>query len=149
MNIDLIAVALSILKDEASGDVKAAASKMDLDAYSMTWMYKSGDILFPAVSGEDVKKAMDEVYAIQGRSYEIVNVAQGENVAFIELIESYPDAESGKMFRTPITLVLEFRDGKIVRGRHYTDPALSHMHLGAERIYDALGKKPRTTISGD
>lgn len=144
-----IDIALKLLKYEASGDVKNAADKMDLDNYSMTWMYKSKDTLFPSVSGKAVRAAMDEVYEIQGRKYEILNTAQHENVVFVEMIESYPSEEAGKEYRTPVTLVLEFKDGKVVRGRHYCDPQLSYEYLEAETIYKATGHKPKLIIEGE
>jgi hypothetical protein len=109
-------------------------------------MYKSRNTLFPKVEGAEVKKAMEHAYTIQNRTYEIINSAQGDSVVFIEMIENYPDEASGKTFRTPITLVLEFNGEKITRGRHYTDPALSHEFLESEQIYSALGKKPEMNI---
>lgn len=146
MNKNLIDVALALLQDEANGDIVSAKAKMDLDNYSMTWMYKSGETLFPAVQGEALKQEMGEAYEIQKREYEIVNTAQNGNVVFIEMVESYPDPKTGEGFRTPITLVLEFTDGKVVRGRHYTDPNLSHEHLSKEVIHGALGQEPKRTI---
>ena len=52
----------------------------------------------------------------------------------VELVESYPDPDSKKMYRTPLVLVLEFKDGKIHRGRHYCDPQLSYLYLSAKQI---------------
>jgi hypothetical protein len=146
MNDNLLKIALEILKDEASGDTKAAAEKMHLDDYSMTWMYRSKSDLFPSVSGDVVRESMSDVYTIKGRVYEIINHAQGDDVVFIEMIESYPDEKSGKEFRTPITLVLKFKDGKIITGRHYTDPQLSYEYLSKETIYSALKQRPMFSI---
>lgn len=106
MEKNLIPIALELLQNEADGDVVSAKEKMDLDAYSMTWMYRSDDTLFPSVYGDALRGEIEEVYEITGREYEIVHTAQNDNVVFIEMIESYPDKESGKEYRTPITLVL-------------------------------------------
>lgn len=145
--INLIEVALALLQDEANGDIVAAKAKMDLDHYSMTWMYRTGETLFPSVQGEMLKGVMDEVYEITDRQYEIMNTAQDANVVFIEMIESYPDLKTKKEYRTPITLVLEFNDeGKVVRGRHYCDPQISHEYLERDIIHNAIGRKPILVI---
>jgi len=52
----------------------------------------------------------------------------------VELVESYPDPETKKVFRTPLVLVLEMEGGKIKTGRHYTDPKLSHSGLTEDQI---------------
>lgn len=146
MQLDLTSIALQLLQDEANGDVVSAKEKMDLDSYSMTWMYQTKDSLFPSVSGDSLKGEMEDIYEITGREYEIVHTAQNQNVVFIEMIESYPDTESGKVYRTPITLVLEFKDGKVVRGRHYCDPKLSLESLSKQQIHSAVGATPQQII---
>ncbi len=133
-NIQLV---LNILKNEADGDVAAALTKMTTD-YSMTWMYQGKDgELFPT-TGMDVKAELDEVYPIKGREYDIRNITEGENVVMLEVIESYPDPDTGQMYRTPQVIVLEFEDGKIKTGRHYCDPRLSYLELSKEQINTAL-----------
>lgn len=128
-----IQTVINILKDEVRGDVKSALKKMASD-YSMTWMYQSKDgKLFPHTE-KDVKKELEEVYPIKERKYKIKNIAEGENVVMVELVESYPDPETKKIYRTPLVLVLEMKDGKIKTGRHYTDPRLSHLFLTKEDI---------------
>ena len=146
INTNLIKVALALLQDEANGNVSKAKEKMELDEYSMTWMYRSRDTLFPNVKGEMLKKEMEDVYKIPDRQYEIMHTAQNDDVVFIEMIESYPDTETGKEYRTPITLVLEFKESKVVRGRHYTDPNLSHEYLSQEVIHAAIGSVPKIVI---
>ncbi len=131
-----VKTALSILQDEANGDVAAALTKMTQD-YRMTWMYKSKDELFPK-TGDNIHDELDEVYPINGREYDIRNIAEAENVVMIEMIESYPDPETGKVYRTPQVIVLEFKDGLIRTGRHYCDPNLSYMELPTEQIDLAL-----------
>lgn len=141
--IKVIEIALALLQDEANGDIVAAKAKMDLDNYSMTWMYRSRETLFPSIQGEMLKEVMDEVYEITDRQYEIMNTAQEGNTVFIEMIESYPDLKTNKEYRTPITLVLEFNDeGKVVRGRHYCDPQISHEYLERGIIHSAIGREP-------
>ena len=131
-----VKTALSILQDEVNGDVASALAKMAQD-YRMTWMYKSKNELFPK-TGDNIHDELDEVYPINGREYDIRNIAEGENVVMIEMIESYPDPETGKVYRTPQVIVLEFKDGLIRTGRHYCDPSLSYMELTTEQVDLAL-----------
>lgn len=131
-----IQTVLDILKNEVDGDVKAALGKMT-DDYSMTWMYQRSDELFPS-TGKDVESEMKEVYPIKGRKYDIRNIAEGEDVVMVELIESYPDPKTGKEYRTPLVLVLEMEDGKIRKGRHYCDPNVSFLHLQEKQVEDGL-----------
>lgn len=129
-----INTALKILADEVRGDVSAALAKTDA-GYSMTWVYKSpakGD-LFP-VSRPDFKAEMKEIYSIKGRKYDVKNVAEGKDVVMVELVESYPDPETNKLRQTPLVIVLEFKNGKIVRGRHYCDPNLSYIDIEKSTI---------------
>jgi ketosteroid isomerase-like protein len=143
-----IQTVLKILQDEANGDVHAALTKMASD-YRMTWMYKSKDELFPK-TGDDVHAELDDVYPIQGRKYDIRNISEGNEVVMIEMIESYPDPETGKVYRTPQVIVLEFKDGLIRTGRHYTDPDLSYMELSIDQINLALrDTKTKTHIEGN
>ena len=132
-NIQLV---LDILKNEADGDVKVALTKMTKD-YKMTWMYQGKEDLFPTTSN-DVDAELEDVYPIKGREYDIRNIAEGENVVMIEMIESYPDPNDGQMYRTPQVIVLELKDGLIHTGRHYTDPRLSFMELTKEQLDSVL-----------
>lgn len=133
-NVQLV---LDILKNEADGDVSAAFEKMT-DDYSMTWMYQAKDnSLFPS-TGENIEDELDDVYPIKGREYDIRNIAEGENLVIIEVIESYPDPETGQLYRTPQVIILELKDGKIKTGRHYTDPRLSYLELSKESVDEAL-----------
>lgn len=129
-NINLV---LEILKNEVDGDINGALAKMSKD-YSMTWVYQSqnGD-LFPTTAS-NLEGELAEVYVIKGRSYDIRNICESENVVIVELIESYPDPNTGKVYRTPQVIVLEIFDGKIHKGRHYTDPKLSYLDLSIENI---------------
>lgn len=132
---------LDILKNEVDGDSKAALKKMTRD-YTMTWVYQSKKQLFPSVK-VTVSDELDDVYPIKGREYHIKNIAEGKNVVMIELIESYPDPETKKVYRTPLVLVLEMKGGKIRTGRHYCDPDLSYLHLKpaqAAKAYKNGGK---------
>ena len=139
-----IQTVLDILKNEVDGDVKSALEKMASD-YSMTWMYQRGDELFPSVS-KNVAQEMGETYPIKGRKYDIRNVAEGEGVVMVELVESYPDPETGKEYRTPLILVLEMKDGKIRKGRHYCDPRISFLHLSEKQIDEGLKDTSSKTI---
>lgn len=129
-NIQLV---LEILEDERSGRVKEALQKMSPD-YSMTWVYqtKSGE-LFPA-SKNNLEEEIESVYQIKGREYDIKNITENNTVVMVELIESYPDPETAKIYRTPLVLVLEMENGKIKKGRHYCDPTISHLHLTKEQV---------------
>lgn len=140
-----IELVLDILKNEAAGDVAAAFEKMT-DDYSMTWMYQGkNEELFPT-TGENVKAELNDVYPIKGREYDIRNITEGENVVMIEVIESYPDPETGQMYRTPQVIVLEFENDKIKTGRHYCDPRLSYLELSKEDINKALRDNTSKTV---
>lgn len=105
------------------------------DDYSMTWVYKHPKTskLIPKVK-TDVSKEMAKVYVIKDRKYDIKNITANEKVVMIEMIESYTDPETKKLMRTPQVIVLEFRDGKISKGRHYCDPNLSCLDLDDETL---------------
>ena len=124
---------LEILEDERSGRVKEALEKMSSD-YSMTWVYqtRSGE-LFPK-SENNFEKEVENIYQIKNREYDIKNITENDNVVMIELIESYPDLETNKIYRTPLVLVLEMENGKIKKGRHYCDPTISFLCLSKEQI---------------
>ncbi|MCR4306365.1 MAG: hypothetical protein NUV42_00170 [Candidatus Yonathbacteria bacterium] len=119
---------IDILKDEINGDVKSALKKMTKD-YTMTWVYqkKNGE-LFPSTKN-DLDTELEEVYPIKGREYDIKNIAEGDNVVMVEMVESYSDPDTKKIYRTPLVIVLEMKNGKIRTGRHYCDPKLSYLHL--------------------
>src|SRR3989344_4714636 len=98
-----IQVVLDVLKDEVDGDLTSALKKMTAD-YTMTWVY-DGKKLFPTTT-PNLKAELEEVYPIKGRQYDIKNIAEGENVIIVEMIESYPDPKTKKVYRTPLVLVL-------------------------------------------
>ncbi len=125
---------IDILQDEVNGDISAALKKMS-DDYTMTWVYADIDEkqLFPTTK-KDVRKDMKEAYVIKGRQYDIRNIAEGKDVVFVELIESYPDSKTKKVYRTPLVLVLEMKKGEIRTGRHYLDPRLSGKDLTKTQI---------------
>jgi len=142
-----IKTVLDILHDEVRGSVEAALKKMG-DNYSMTWVYKSPrkGVLFPK-TGKNIKKEMRQSYPIKGREYDIKNIAEGDGVVMVELIESYPDPKTKKIYRTPLVLVLEMDKGKITSGRHYCDPNLSYLHLSKSQVARAHeGKKSKMVI---
>lgn len=89
--------------------------------------------MFPR-SEKDIEKELDTVYQIKDREYDIKNITENDSVVMVELVESYPDQKTGKVYRTPLVLVLEMKDGKIRRGRHYCDPKISHMFLSKDEI---------------
>lgn len=129
-------VVLSILKNEVDGDVAAALEKM-AEGYSMTWMYQGKEVLFPS-TGAAVENELEEVYPIKGRVYDIRNFAESDSVVMLEMIESYPDPDTGKVYKTPQVIVLEMKDGKILTGRHYCDPDVSHLDLADEDLERGL-----------
>ena len=134
-----IKIVLNILNDEVRGDWRSALKKLHRN-YSMTWMYKAvkTNKLFPSTGHNNIKDELKEVYPIKGRKYDIKNIGEGKDVVMVELIESYPDPITKKIYRTPLVLVLKFKGGKIITGRHYCDPRISYLHLsrkGVEKIY--------------
>lgn len=140
----LIETTLQLLKDEIKGDVKNALQKMH-PKYSMTWVYKtSKGILFPSVDFRTIKKAMKDAYQIKGRQYEIKNIAEGDNVVMVEMIESYPDQDTKEVYRTPLVVVLEFEKGEVITGRHYCDPKLSYESLTVKGVSKAFKNKRKS-----
>lgn len=128
-----IKIVLQILKDEIKGDTKAALKKL-AKGYVMTWAYiDKNEKLFPRI-GLDIKKELEKVYPTKGRKYDIKNIAENRNVVMVEMIESYPDPKTRKIYRTPLVIVLEMEKGKIKKGRHYCDPRLSYMYLTKRQI---------------
>lgn len=136
-----IQIVLDILRDEVRGSVESALKKMS-DSYSMTWIYKSPrkGVLFPKTD-KNLKKEMRQSYPIKGRQYDIKHIAEGNGVVMLELVESYPDPKTKKIYRTPLVLVLEMNKSKIQTGRHYCDPNLSYLHLSKSQVARAYGKK--------
>ncbi len=100
-------------------------------------VYGDGKKLFPATTN-DLKGELEEVYPIKGRQYDIKNIAEGIDVVMVELIESYPDPKTKKVYRTPLVLVLEMKNGKIRTGRHYLDPKLSKKYLTPAQVKKAF-----------
>jgi len=135
---------LDVLKDEVRGDVKSALHKITKD-YSMTWVYKGRGQLFPHTE-KSIKKGLERVYPISGREYDIKNIAEGDGIVMIELIESYPDPKTKKVYRTPLVLVLEMKNGKIKTGRHYCDPEISWMYLSKAQVEKAFKKKSKSKL---
>jgi hypothetical protein len=129
-------VVLEILKNEVDGNAKAALTKMTSD-YSMTWMYKKGRKFFPTTTNT-MEEDLEEVYPIKGRQYDIRNIAEGKDLLMLEMIESYPDPDTGEVYRTPQIIVLEMKGGKIKTGRHYCDPKTSFGNLSIDEINSAL-----------
>lgn len=140
-NIKLV---LDILKDEINGDTQSALNKMSRN-YTMTWVYKKGEVLFPQ-SKPDFSDGMKEIYHIKNRKYEIKNIAEGENLVMVELVEIYPDPKTAEVYRTPLVIVLELTGGKIARGRHYCDPDISWMNLSAEEVEKAYQESPTKIV---
>jgi ketosteroid isomerase-like protein len=137
-----LAISLSLLRDEITGNVANAMTKLS-PRYSMTWVYRSPKtgVLFPRsrrTSRTQFVRSLKHVYKFKGRHYDIRNVACTRNVVMIEMVESYPDPNNTKRYRTPLVLVLEFEKGKVKRGRHYCDPRLSRMHLSQRTIEKAF-----------
>lgn len=77
---------------------------------------------------------MKDAYSIRGRKYDIKNIAEGRDLVMVEMIESYPDPKTKKVFRTPLVIVLQMKNGKIKKGRHYCDPRLSYLYLRKNHI---------------
>lgn len=140
---------LAILQNEVDGDTKAAMEKMT-DDYTMTWVYetRSGDN-FPR-SHVNKSADLEDVYHYKGREYDIRNMVETDEVVMLEVIESYPDPDTGQMYRTPQVIVLQLKDGKIQTGRHYCDPRLSFKELTKEEIDDALmGVETKFLVNND
>lgn len=140
-----IQTVIDILQDEVRGDTKSALRKMTRD-YTMTWVYEtSKGQLFPRTEVTD-DVDLDDAYVIKGRKYEIIHFSESNNTVIAELIESYPDPETKKVYRTPLVLVLEMKNGKIQTGRHYCDPRLSYRYLTPGQANKAFAKKNKPIL---
>ena len=141
-----VKVVLDILQNEVNGDVRSALKKITKD-YTMTWVDTGidGRQLFPRTGG-NVKKELEEVYPIEGREYDVRNIAEEDNLVMVELVESYPDPKTKKIYRTPLVLVLEMKNGKIRTGRHYLDPRLSGKFLTRAQIEKAYKHSKGTQL---
>jgi len=132
-----VKVVLGVLKDEIGGNIKSALKKLDPE-YIMTWVYKSKKgVLFPRTK-KSLEEELKEAYPIKGRKYDIKNIAESKNIVMVEMVESYPDPQTKKIYRTPIVIVLEMKKGKIRKGRHYCDPQLSYLYLTKEEVNKAF-----------
>jgi hypothetical protein len=101
----------------------------------MTWVNYSFGKLFRRVNRDkNFIGLIQKIYKIKGRIYDIKNIIANKNVVMVELVESYPDKKTKFFFRTPLVLVLEFKKGKVFRGRHYYDPKISKMKLSKNKI---------------
>jgi ketosteroid isomerase-like protein len=128
-----VKLVLDILQKEIVGDVQGALKSLTRD-YTMTWIYQgSNGKLFPRTTN-DLQGELEEVYPIKGRKYDIKHIAEGKNVVMVEMVESYPDPKTKKIYRTPLVIVLELKGNKIQRGRHYCDPRLSYKYLTTQQI---------------
>ena len=132
-----IKTVIEILQDEVNGDIGKALKKMTKD-YTMTWvdLGLEGKDLF-STTKPNIKKDMKEVYGIKRREYDIKNIAEGKDLVMLELVESYPNPRTKKVYRTPLVLVLEMKNGKIRTGRHYLDPRISQKYLSKSKISKA------------
>jgi ketosteroid isomerase-like protein len=118
------------------GDVNAALKLAK--GYTNTWVYKGYDgKLFPRTS-PDLRGELKDAYVIKGRTYDIKHIAEGKNLVMVELVESYPDPKTKKVYRTPLVLVLEMHAGKVRKGRHYCDPRLSLLFLTKKQVEKAF-----------
>lgn len=136
INSQNIKTVLAILQNEVEGNVSQALEKMTAD-YSQTWMYEAKENkLFPSTT-LTANEPMEEIYHIKGREYHIYNITESENTVMVECVEQYPDEKTGKLYRTPEVLIIEFKDGKICRGRHYCDPRVSYLELTDETLTEA------------
>ncbi len=131
-----IQTVLDILQDGVNGYAVSTLKKMTPD-YTMTWVEvgKNGKD-FPTTTN-NLRSELKEVYQIKGREYDIRNIAEGDDVVFAELIESYPDPKTKKVYRPPLVLVLEMKNRKVRTGRHYLDPRLSRKFLTKAEVEKA------------
>lgn len=96
--------------------------------------------VFRRLQGEKLLEYMDMAFETKGREYEFVSVVANfdTQTVVVEFVESYPDTETGKVYRTPQVAVCVVKDGKIYRTRHYMDPRLSYECLDKSDIDKAL-----------
>jgi len=117
-----------ILDDEIRGNFESALKKMHSD-YSVVWMDHStqGNIRIKSIKDNDFMDLMKQAYKIKGRNYNIQNIVAGGDVVMVECIEEYNDEK--RTYKTPLVLVIIFKDGKIWKSRHYCDRDLSFENI--------------------
>lgn len=136
---ELINLVLESFAAEKEGDSRKGLSLID-DDFKVTEMFLIKDKPFISISGEEIRESIKNVYKIEGREYVFKNVVADEEkeIVFVEFVESYPDSETGEVYRTPQVAVIEVKNGKLHRTRHYTDPHLSSKYLSEEEVDKAF-----------
>lgn len=134
---ELVELVLASLEAERTHDVERGLALIH-PQFTKTSMLKSNDTVFPVLDSEQVRQAVIAAYKVEGREFYIFNTASIEETqtVFVELAEHEP-RESGAVL-WPYVLVCTIKDGKILRTRHYGDPALLQEPLSIEMIRKAV-----------
>lgn len=132
---------IKLLQYEVNGEVEKAMTLLS-DIYKMTWMYKSKDTIFPQIKvDKNFKKEIEEIYKYRNREYKIYNILEKNNTVMAEIVESYDD--NGHTYVTPIAFVWTFDDeGKVLTGKHYCDPEISHNTISKSEMDKVFDKEP-------
>lgn len=132
-NHQLIEVVLASLQAERTNTIENGLALIH-PQFTKTSMLKANDTVFPVLDSEQVRRAVIAAYQVEGREFYIFNTAANEETqtVFVELAEREP-RDSGAVL-WPYVLVCTIEDGKILRSRHYGDPALLKEALTVEHI---------------
>lgn len=136
----LIDLVLKSFEAERLGNIAENSQILHQD-FKMTDMVIGKDKkYFPSLSGDKLHDAIKLAFTIKGRKFKFSTVIADEatQTVIVEFIESYPDTETGKEYRTPQVAICQIRDGKLYRTRHYMDPRLSYEHLSESVIEEAI-----------
>ena len=138
---DLIKLVLASFEAERHNDVSRGLELVS-DDFKVTEMSlgNTGKELFPAVTAAVARDSIGEVYQIKGREYQFVNAMADESnqTVMVEFVETYPDPQTGQVYRTPQVAVCVVKDNKVYRTRHYNDPRVSYVEVTQQAIDLAL-----------
>lgn len=137
---ELIELVLLSFSAEKNHDIKSNYEYLHEDFAVTDMIVDQNDKPFPRLSGKKLEESINEAFIIEGREFYFPNILADEEsqTVMVEFVESYPDPETKKVYRTPQVAICKIKDGKIFRTRHYMDPRLSYKYLDDKKIKDAL-----------
>lgn len=138
---ELKELVLASFNAERSNNI-AAGKQLITEDFKVTEMSLGNDGLqrLPSVWASGARDMIDEAYQYAKREYQFVHVVVDEpkQTVIVEFVETYPDPQTGQIYRTPQVAVCEIKDGKIYRTRHYNDPRVSFANITQTEIDQAL-----------
>lgn len=137
---ELKRIILASYEAERTGDVALNKSLISPDFKFTDMVVDEDGAPFIKMGGQEASELMNEAFKIKGRKFIFKTIVADEDTqkVIVEFIESYPDPNSGKEFRTPQVAIIEFNNGLIHRTRHYLDPRISYLYLAADEVEKAF-----------